>query len=282
MFHNLTYDSWVTSVKPKVLGSSNLHEVTKDLDLDFFIMTSSVSGTLGTPGQSNYAAGNAYMDTLARLRHTQGKRAAAIVLPMILGVGVVAENAALEDSLKRKGMYGVDEDGLLDSFEVAIVEQGNPEAVDFDHVVVGLDPSLLAKAKSEAEGDVDVFWAVDPRFSTLLHAMESGSKSDAGGGADSILARVKNAASPAEAVAAVEEHFIAKLSRILMLDLEDFEGEGRSVASFGIDSMIGAELRNWIFKELGLDIAFQQLLGPSLTIKGFAQLVVANQGIAIE
>ncbi|KAI1474013.1 polyketide synthase [Daldinia eschscholtzii] len=282
MFHNLTYDSWVTSVKPKVLGSSNLHEATKDLDLDFFIMTSSVSGTLGTPGQSNYAAGNAYMDTLARLRRQQGKRAAAIVLPMVLGVGVVAENAALEDSLKRKGMYGIDEDGLLDSFEVAIVEQGNPESVDFDHVVVGLDPSLLGKAKAEAEGDVDVFWAVDPRFSTLLHAMESGSKNDVGGGADSILARVKNAATPAEAVAAVEEHFIAKLSRVLMLDLEDFEGEGRSVASFGIDSMIGAELRNWIFKELGLDIAFQQLLGPSLTIKGFSQLVVANQGIQIE
>ncbi|KAG4221745.1 hypothetical protein PC116_g29779 [Phytophthora cactorum] len=112
--------------------------------------------------------------------------------------------------------------------------------------------------------------------------MESGSKNDVGGGADSILARVKNAATPAEAVAAVEEHFIAKLSRVLMLDLEDFEGEGRSVASFGIDSMIGAELRNWIFKELGLDIAFQQLLGPSLTIKGFSQLVVANQGIQIE
>ena len=46
--------------------------------------------------------------------------------------------------------------------------------------------------------------------------------------------------------------------------------------------MIGAELRNWIFKELGLDIAFQQLLGPSLTIRKFSELVVANQGIQIE
>ncbi|KAI0379327.1 polyketide synthase [Hypomontagnella monticulosa] len=282
MFHNMTFDSWVTSTNPKVHGSANLHEVMKDLDLDFFVMTSSVSGTLGTPGQSNYAAGNAYMDALARLRHTQGKRAAAIVLPMILGIGVVAENASIEEALKRKGMYGVDEYGVLDSFEVAILEQTNPDAKDFDHLVVGLDPSLLRKAKSEAEGDVDVFWAVDPRFSSLLHAMETGSGDEVGGGADSVLSRVKAAATAAEAIDAVQEHFIGKLSRLLMLDVEEFEGEGRSVASFGIDSMIGAELRNWIFKELGLDIAFQQLLGPSLTIRKFSELVVANQGIQIE
>lgn len=278
----MTFDSWVTSTNPKVHGSANLHEVMKDLDLDFFVMTSSVSGVLGTPGQSNYAAGNAYMDALARLRHTQGKRAAAIVLPMILGIGVVAENASIEEALKRKGMYGVDEYGVLDSFEVAILEQTNPDAKDFDHLVVGLDPSLLRKAKSEAEGDVDVFWAVDPRFSSLLHAMETGSGDDVGGGADSVLSRVKAAATAGEAIDAVQEHFIGKLSRLLMLDVEEFEGEGRSVASFGIDSMIGAELRNWIFKELGLDIAFQQLLGPALTIRKFSELVVANQGIQIE
>jgi len=43
--------------------------------------------------------------------------------------------------------------------------------------------------------------------------------------------------------------------------------------------MIGAELRNWIFKELGLDIPFQQLLSPTLTIAKFAIEVCAKQGI---
>lgn len=42
--------------------------------------------------------------------------------------------------------------------------------------------------------------------------------------------------------------------------------------------MIGAELGNWIFKELGLDIPFQQLLGPALPITKFAIQVCANQG----
>jgi hypothetical protein len=55
----------VTSTLPRVLGSRNLHEETKDLPPDFFIMTSSVSGILGTLGQSNYAVDNTYIDQLA-------------------------------------------------------------------------------------------------------------------------------------------------------------------------------------------------------------------------
>lgn len=76
----------------------------------------------------------------------------------------------------------------------------------------------------------------------------------------------------------MKEDFITKLARILMLAPEDFEEDGKSVASYGIDSMIGAQLRTWIFKELAIDIPFQQLLGPSLTITKFAEQVCENQG----
>ncbi|KAK7757298.1 Reducing polyketide synthase dep5 [Diatrype stigma] len=68
---------------------------------------------------------------------------------------------------------------------------------------------------------------------------------------------------------------MALLSRLLMVDLDEFTEEGRSVASYGIDSMIGAEFRNWIFRELALDIAFQQLLGPNLTIGKLSEMVCA-------
>ena len=245
-------------------------------------MTSSVSGTLGTPGQSNYAAANSYLDSLARHRRSQQKPAASVILPMVLGVGVVAENLELEDALKRKGMYGIDEEHLLGAFEVAIIEQQRPGAAD--HIVVGLDPAQLHKAISEAGEDVDSFWTEDPRFKTIVHAMQSES-SDASGASASqtILSTIKgDDISPAEAIQAVKEHFIAKLARILMLAVENFEEDGKSVASYGIDSMIGAELRTWIFKELAIDIPFQQLLGPSLTVTKFAEQVCANQGIGAQ
>ncbi|RKK69506.1 Lovastatin diketide synthase mokB [Fusarium oxysporum] len=287
LFQNMSYESWTRSIQPKVLGSKNLHEETANLPLDFFLMTSSVSGILGTPAQGNYAAANSYMDALARLRRSQGKPACAVILPMVLGVGVVAENLDLENSLTRKGMYGIDEEALLDAFEVSILEQQRQQDDDasFDHLVVGLDPAELHRARKRADGDVDAFWAADQRFSILLDSMNQLDGANQGDGeAGSILSRVKAADSPAQAASLVRDHFIAKLARVLLLDVEEFsdESSGRSIASYGIDSMIGAELRNWIFKELGLDIAFQQLLSPSLTIPKFAELICGSQGIFVD
>ena len=275
----MTYDSWKTSTNPKVHGTRNLHEVLQGVPLDFFVMTSSVSGILGTPGQSNYAAGNSYLDALARHRLSKHKNAASVILPMVLGVGVVAENLELEDSLKRKGMYGIDEEHLLEAFEVAIANQGNKGAAD--HIVVGLEPSQLRKAANAADA-VDSFWMEDARFKTLLEAMTSGSESGCGAGGQSILAAIKSATTAAEAVQAAREHLVAKLSRMLLLPLEDFEEDVKSLADYGLDSMIGAELRNWIFKEFALDIPFQQLLSPSLTLTKFSGQVCANQSIAVE
>ncbi|CAI7658413.1 unnamed protein product [Penicillium glandicola] len=278
LFHNMPYENWTTSVHPKVTGTKNLHEVLSHLPLDFFVTTSSVSGVLGTPGQSNYAAGNSYLDALARHRRFQEQNSVSIVLPMVLGVGVVAENNELEESLKRKGMYGIDEEALLRVFEIAIIEQVR-EGIS-DHIVVGLDPMELAKAAQEAGDDVDSFWASDVRFNHTVWATKSQSENVSAGGSQSILSSLQGLEF-IEAVQAVREHFIAKLARMLMLNLDEFEEESRSIASYGVDSMIGAELRNWIFKELGLDISFQQLLGPSLTITKFAEHVCEKQGITM-
>ena len=63
---------------PKIAGSWNLHSLTLDLPLDFFILFSSASAVLGSPGQTNYAAANAFLDALAHLRRAQGLPALSI------------------------------------------------------------------------------------------------------------------------------------------------------------------------------------------------------------
>ena len=279
LFAQMSYNDWKTSTGPKVQGAENLHQCLSDSPLDFFLMTSSVSGILGTPAQSNYAAANSYLDALAHHRRAQGHKATSIVLPMILGIGVVAENFGIEDSLKRKGMYGIEEEELLESFEAGIkVEEYGGRA---DHIVVGLNPQRLQKAIDDS-GAEDVFWMADERFSVLTNTMSAGASSSSGGGAESVVELIKAAASPAEAVNIVNEHFCAKLSRLLLVDMDDFEVDVKSVASYGLDSMIGAELRTWIFKEYQLDIPFQQLLAPTLTITAFSKIVCGVQGIVAE
>jgi hypothetical protein len=71
-------------------------------------------------------------------------------------------------------MYGIDEEALLDAFEVAMIEQQQQTSEQnkyLDHLVVGLDPAELYNTSRGAEGDVDTFWSADPRFLTLVHFM---------------------------------------------------------------------------------------------------------------
>ncbi len=63
---------------PKIAGAWNLHSLTEDLTLDFFVLFSSVTSPFGSPGQGNYAAANAFMDGLAHYRQFLGLPALSI------------------------------------------------------------------------------------------------------------------------------------------------------------------------------------------------------------
>ncbi|KAK4221309.1 putative polyketide synthase [Podospora fimiseda] len=284
LFSTMTFENWKSSVNPKVLGVANLHSVLTDHPLEFFLMTGSVSGILGNPTQSNYAAANTYLDSLARHRQTSCMPAASVVLPMVLGVGVVAENEELEKALTRQGMYGIDEEHLIEAFEAAILSCRNNNA---DHVVVGLDAFHLQTAakKSFESGEESSFWSVDPRFNHTVHDMELSSvKSDTSSGGSNpqclILDTIKRAKSQEDATIAVSNHLAGKLGRMLLLSEDEFTDiDSRSVASYGLDSMIGVEFRNWIFREFKFNIPFQQLLGSTLTITKLSKQLCGGQEV---
>ncbi len=71
----LAKQSWArfeSVMAPKVSGAWNLHRLTQDLPLDLFVCFSSVASILGSPGQGNYGAANAFMDGLAHYRRNLG------------------------------------------------------------------------------------------------------------------------------------------------------------------------------------------------------------------
>jgi acyl transferase domain-containing protein/acyl carrier protein len=96
---------------PKVKGAYHLHEATKEMTLDFFVLFSSVVTVIGNLGQSNYAAANAFMDGFAAFRRRLGYPCTAINWGPWGDVGMAA--SVVVDRFSAQGIRNIDpEDGV--------------------------------------------------------------------------------------------------------------------------------------------------------------------------
>jgi phthiocerol/phenolphthiocerol synthesis type-I polyketide synthase C len=103
LLQNQTWGRFRNVFGPKLLGAWNLHRATERLPLDFFVCYSSVAATLGSPGQSNYAAANAFLDALVQLRRSRGLPGLSVAWGPWAGRGMASggKNAALERTMPK-------------------------------------------------------------------------------------------------------------------------------------------------------------------------------------
>ena len=88
---NQNWERFEQVLWPKVLGAWQLHHATADLDLDLFVLFSSVAGVLGNPGQANHSAANAFLDVLAAHRRSRGLAGQSIAWGAWSGLGEAEE-----------------------------------------------------------------------------------------------------------------------------------------------------------------------------------------------
>ncbi|MEU7614482.1 SDR family NAD(P)-dependent oxidoreductase, partial [Micromonospora sp. NPDC049204] len=123
VIESLTDEQLATVLRPKVDAVISLHQLTQDSDLAAFVMFSSASGVIGSPGQSNYAAANTYLDALAAHRHTSGRPATSIAWGLWAQDGGMAGHLQHSDlaRMSRTGMSALTTEQALDLFDAAIV-----------------------------------------------------------------------------------------------------------------------------------------------------------------
>ena len=122
-FEDVTAESIRRVVAPKVDGAWNLHDAvdSRGIELDAFVLFSSVSAVVGPALQTIYAAANAGLDALAQLRHSQGKPALSVNWGALHGGGGMAEaSAGVRRYLEVIGHKGIPIDRVPELLAVAL------------------------------------------------------------------------------------------------------------------------------------------------------------------
>ncbi|MCX6968771.1 MAG: SDR family NAD(P)-dependent oxidoreductase [Verrucomicrobia bacterium] len=234
-------------IGPKAGGAWNLHDQTKDLPLDFFVMTSSVSSLVGNPGQGNYAAANAFLDALAHHRRALGLPALAINWGHLGEVGYAARHANVSGHLER---YGVVPIGLKDALKMLerLLRSDTAEAA-----AMSIDWTRWADANPQVKKS--------PRYEELISSGDLESQPD---GTSNGLAAAVLAASGAGRINLLETFIREVAARVLGMPAAQID-PARPLNEFGLDSLLGIELVNRIEEGLELRFPVEKIMGgPSV------------------
>ncbi|MFE2569957.1 SDR family NAD(P)-dependent oxidoreductase [Streptomyces mirabilis] len=234
----LTPERLDTVMRPKADAAWHLHELTRDLDLDHFVLFSSAAATFGVAGQGNYVAANAFLDALAVERRASGLPGTS------LAWGLWADTSALTGQLTEAARSRMSRVGALSAAEGLALFDASVARDEAVLVPVRMDLADL-RAKAARSGDVPALWR------TLSGAPVRRGAASGSPGADS-LRRQLAALPPADADEMLLDLVRAQVAAVLGHTSGDAVEPGRAFNDLGFDSLTAVQLRNRLGTATGL------------------------------
>ncbi|KAF7544909.1 hypothetical protein G7Z17_g9590 [Cylindrodendrum hubeiense] len=269
VFDNMSHSDWVTAVKPKITGSTNLMSIIPRIGQaePFFIFLSSSAGVIGSRAQANYAAGNCFEDALAHNSRIRGKHAVSIDLGPVLGAGMLADDEETLDKLRASGFYGIRHQDFLTMINHAITMEIEPLVPMPPQVIMGIGTGGLIRQNEPA----DPYWSRTALYSYLnLVDMPPPDLSAASGSEKvpmkSMLVCCTDAESAAEIICTGLSHMLAKAMNMLPEEIDT----GKPPNVYGVDSLVAVGVRNWVVSNCGVPVSVFEVLSD----KTVAELAV--------
>ncbi|KAL3444557.1 hypothetical protein BJX65DRAFT_310746 [Aspergillus insuetus] len=275
----MAYEDWRVPLIPKVDGSWNLHQALEATPLDFFIMYGSVAGAFGMPGQSNYAAGNTFLNSLARYRRSLGLPASVLDLGPVADIGFVARNMELMNTYTAQWEWRfIQEREMLDAMEILIDRSLSPRKPPAGPEGSLSDPHYLALGIATASAP----WLLkrgDSRLWILINRAEKEQKSapipdDVGDFIVQVEANPGILDDPS-----TEEFLIDKVGRMIKSPTQkaatNKKVDLKTLSNIAIDSLVAIEARAWARKRLGVQISLSDITAAG-NVKGLVNLAIGE------
>jgi hypothetical protein len=223
---------------PKLIGAWHLHSMTVEEPLDFFVFFSSAASLLGSPGQGNHAAANAFVDALAHHRRARGLPALSINWGAWSGVGA-AMRAEVDRRIARLGLGAIPVAAGLQALERAILG---------GEIQLGVLPIDWGRYLGDGAYRRPFLSELEPR--TRRPAVRGGiHRADV----PSTLRRELSETDSARQLELLTAHIGKRALKVLGAAGTTSIEPRRPLRELGLDSLMAVELRNLLHNDLELD-----------------------------
>ncbi|KAF2257594.1 putative polyketide synthase [Lojkania enalia] len=262
LFDQMTHQQWEAALAPKVAGTRNLHEFLP-ADMDFFVVLSSIAGISGHTAQANYTAACTFQDAFMHYRRNQGQSGFAIDVGVVGDAGFVSEAPTVFSTMKRQGFSPISVVELLATLDHVLTDSGSE-----CQATVGLIP----------EAGVNIAdWLEQRRIAHLVQGSDlsgGAALADSSGAGAEDLDQIKRAKTAEEAVEAVGRAVLGELSKLTVTPVDRILPH-RTLDSYGVDSLVAVEFRNWVMVMLAADVSLL-LIRESKSIEELIRLIVGR------